>query len=211
MSLFDVSARAALSVLVRRLGLIPGVRIGLAVEARVRRGEPFAHLPPAVERRERLSRAQAGPAFVLYRVLRAQRLDEAGARALVAEALSAGAVAYLRHAIGPLRRSELATLGPLERQRWMDARAARFPNAEPHFEALGPDEVRFRIRSCRFVSLARDVGHPDLAPLFCAGDAHFFGTVEPDVMLDRPQTLADGGPECDFRIRFHPVERLVRR
>lgn len=202
MSSFDAPSRAALRVLVRRLGLWRALRVGLAVDRRVRRGEPFAHLPPPHDARERAARAQAGPAFVLYRVLRERGADDALARATVGDAVSAGAVAFLRRSIGPIRQDRLAAMSDAERARWVERRASRFPNAEPIFEVVGATEVRFRVPACRFVALAREAGHPELAPIFCAGDAHFFGTTQRDVVLERPHTLAEGGPDCPFRLRF---------
>ncbi len=48
--------------------------------------------------------------------------------------------------------------------------------------------------------LCAAAGVPELAPVFCAGDAHFFGTVEPDVLLERPQMIAEGAETCRFRL-----------
>jgi Amt family ammonium transporter len=47
-----------------------------------------------------------------------------------------------------------------------------------------------------------EAGVPELAPVFCKGDARFFGTVEPDVELIRPTMIATGGARCDFTLRF---------
>ena len=60
-----------------------------------------------------------------------------------------------------------------------------------------------------FVRLCREAKVPELTPVFCAVDASYFGGVEPAVSLERPTTLAQGGPCCDFRLQFvdeGPVE-----
>lgn len=198
----DPTKLPALRVLVRRLGFFEAVAIAITLERRVRRGEPFVHLPPATDRRERHARDQAGPALVLYRVLLERGHDPARARDTVADTVKAAAVAFLSRAIGPLRRASFATMSEPARRRWVTTRAARFPNAEPVFEVVDATQVRFRVHACRFVALAREAGHPDLAPVFCAGDAHYFGTTQPDVTLERPHTLAEGGPDCPFTLRF---------
>ena len=62
--------------------------------------------------------------------------------------------------------------------------------------------VRFTISRCRLAELARQTGHPELAPLFCKGDARFFGEIEKDVTLTRPPTIADGASHCHFHIAW---------
>lgn len=200
MGVFDPGSLTVLPVMVARLGVLETLRVAVAVARALRRGEPFAHLPPAHDARERDSRAQAAPALVLYRVLRARGHDDA--KAIVGEVVEAAAVVFLRRTLGPIRRADLAAMSEAERERWVRERAARFPNAEPRFESVGPEGVRFRVSACRFVSLSRAAGAPELASVFCRGDAKFFGTVERDVVLERPHTLAEGGPDCPFAIRF---------
>ncbi|MCA9546965.1 MAG: L-2-amino-thiazoline-4-carboxylic acid hydrolase [Myxococcales bacterium] len=166
----------------------------------MRRGEPFAHLPPPADAKDAGSRAQLGPAIVLHREL--TRRGHPEARAIVAQAVHAGALAFLGRTVGPISRQALGGMTPAERRTWLAALGERFPNATLSWEATGPDRVSFRVTACRFVALCRAVGAADLAPLFCAGDATFFGTVEPDVRLDRPHTLAEGGPDCPFTLSW---------
>ena len=73
----DAIDRAAFRVLWGHLGLWRALRLGVSLQRRVDRGEPFADLPPATDAREAGSRAQAGPAVLLYRLLR-----ERGRRAI---------------------------------------------------------------------------------------------------------------------------------
>lgn len=188
------------ALLITRLGPLTTLRVVAEVLRRQLRGEPFSHLPPADTPRERQSRAQAAPVILLYRALRA--LSAPAPLALVGDALELGAVAFLHKSLGPIRQAALAAMSEPERERWVAERAARFPNAEPVFHAVTASEVRFTVHACRFVALTHAAHHPELAPLFCRGDARYFGSVEPGVVLDRPHTLASGGPDCPFTLRF---------
>jgi hypothetical protein len=191
------------ALLIRRLGPLTTLRVAFDVTRRLARGEPFSHLPPPETPRERQSRAQAAPVFLLYRALTALQVRDA--TSLVADLVELGAIAFLTKSIGPIRKHDLARMSEPERQRWVQTRAARFPNAEPVFHVVSPTEVRFTVPACRFVTLAQAAGHPELAPLFCRGDARYFGSVERGVALIRPHTLASGGPDCPFTIRFAPA------
>lgn len=201
--MLDATERAALAVLGRRLGWLGALRVGVAVERARRRGEPFADLPPAGDAKEAGSRAQAGPAILLYRALR-DRVSADDARAITGEAVSAGALVFLRASLGPLRRAALAALDDAGRRAFAADRADRFPNATLTWDEVSADRVAFTVHACRLVTLVAHAGHPELAPLFCAGDAAYFGAVEPGVVLDRPETLAGGGAACRFSLRFAP-------
>lgn len=195
-----LSPLAVVTHLKRRFGLLGATSLMAEVALRLLRGEPFAHLSPADSEQERASRRQAAPAFVLYRVLARrgvqQPLEEAGT---IIELIG---VHFLKRALGPLEPTALAAMDEGARRRWIDARAAGFPNARPHFEEISARAVRFRIHHCRFVTLAHQVGQPELATLFCRADEAYFGKVERHVELVRPHTLARGGPDCPFELRF---------
>lgn len=199
----DPIKSAAVRVLVRELGWWRGLLTGLRIEWRVARGQPFAKLPPPADEKARLSREQIGPALVLFSILRG-RLDQARAIEVTSAVVEAGAIAFLSDSIGPLDRATLDGMSQRERDHFVRDRMDRFPNATVRFDHIGTDEVRFTVTSCRFVELCRAVGLAELAPLFCAGDATFFGQVEPDVVLIRPSTLATGGASCPFTLRYAP-------
>jgi hypothetical protein len=183
-----------------RFGLIGTASIMAELALRLLRGEPFAKLPPAASAAERASRRQAAPAFVLYRVLARRGVaDPFEATAAVVELAG---VHFLRRALGPLEPETFAAMDPTRRDAWIARRAASFPNATPVFEEVSSRAVRFRIHACRFVTLAQQIGEPHLATLFCRADEAYFGKVEPHVTLVRPHTLARGGPDCPFELRF---------
>jgi hypothetical protein len=169
------------------------------------RGEPFGHLPPATDWRERGSRQQAGDAVRLYRALRAL-LPEEEALSVAESVVSAGGVRFLQAAIGPLRRAELSAMSAEERRVFLEERGRRFPNAQPQWTRTDGDRVSFTIPACRLIELAAVAGHPELGPMFCASDARFFGEVEPDVHLERPTTLARGDGCCVFHLSWQATD-----
>jgi hypothetical protein len=62
--------------------------------------------------------------------------------------------------------------------------------------------LSFTVTRCRFPAICATAGVPELSPVFCAGDAKFFGTIEPEVELLRGTTIAEGAGSCGFEIRF---------
>lgn len=199
---------ASFKALGRRLGWWTAIRVGMALRQRVDRGEPFEGLPPSDDPKERASRDQIASAVVLYRLLQ-ERMSQPTALEIVAEVVEAGAHVFLKQAIGPLSRTLFDGLDEAARYQLLDQKVGSFPNTIYQIEEAGTDRVRFTVSACSFVRLCREAKVPELTPVFCAVDASYFGGVEPAVSLERPTTLAQGGPCCDFRLQFvdeGPVE-----
>jgi hypothetical protein len=192
----------ALRVLQRRVGFWRLVKIGLAIKRHTRRGEPFGSLPQTIDERERACRGQIGPAILLYRVLQETGFAPAEAFSITEDVAVASAMGLLKVAVGPLRSAELAAMSEGERLAFVSERGERFPNATIHWEQVTPTQVAFRVTSCRFSTLCAEAGAPELAPIFCKGDAVFFGSVEPNVVLHRDQTIASGADDCPFVLRW---------
>ena len=128
MALFDRTTWAALGILRRNLGLWTALRVGIAVERRVKAGEPFLSLPPAEDEKERGSREQLGPALVLFEEL-CGVVTSSEARRITADVVEIGAHIFLRQSIGVLDRSKLAAMDDAGRHAYVQARMSRFPNA----------------------------------------------------------------------------------
>lgn len=197
----DAIERAAFRVLVSELGWFGAVRVGLRVRLDAARGRPFGDLPPAVDDKERGSRAQAGPATLLYSAL-LPRMPRDEALRITGRIVEEGAMVFLGATVGELRREEIARLDDAERRTMLEERLDRFPNATASVEVVEADHVRFLVSRCRLVELVRHAGHPELAPLFCAADGRFFRELPDGVRLDRPTTLADGAEGCPFDLRW---------
>jgi len=194
----DIIDRAALRILWRHLGLVQALKVGIRITRRADRGEPFTDLPPAEGFSEVGSRAQAGPAILLYEEL--LRLGRTDAMEITSECVSEGAILFLGMSIGRIDREVMASLNEEAQQTWLEQTSRRFPNATLTWDEVGPERVRFTVSRCRLHTLTVEVGHPELAPLFCRGDAAFFSGE--GVRLDRPGTLAEGAESCPFTLTF---------
>lgn len=197
--MFRREERAAFGILLDELGLIDALRIAGRTQRDQLAGEPFGDLPPPEGRDERLSREQIGPAIILYRHLKREFSEERALR-VTERVVVEGAVIFLQRTIGRLRREELADLDHAERERFVREKGSRFFNATIEWNIIDEGEVKFTVTHCKFPGLCEEVGVPELAPVFCKGDGEFFGGVESDVELDRPHTIAEGGPNCPFHI-----------
>lgn len=106
--------------------------------------------------------------------------------------------------VPPLRRS-LATV-----TRWRGGRAvfmwlaqrslAGFPSPgwECRWIENSPTRVAFNLTRCFDLGVMRDLGVPELAPLFCAADDLLNEGVCPHLRWHRSGTLARGDRVCDF-------------
>ena len=198
---FSPDDRASLPVLLREVGLLDALRLGLRVKAAVNRGEPYLGWSEPADAKERDSRAQIGAAILLYRELNASR-GQAEALRITREVVVEAACAQLRRQIGPLRRQELERLAPEERETFARERGDKFVNADMVWGDINATGLSFTVTRCRFPAICATAGVPELSPVFCAGDAKFFGTIEPEVELLRGETIAEGAGSCGFEIRF---------
>jgi hypothetical protein len=171
------------------------------VRRAARAGEPFVALAAAADEREALSRAQIGPAILLYRVLR-ERIGAAEALRITGEVAAVAGCAFMREQLGPLDRSTLAALDADSRQAFAADKSARFFNADVTWESLTATSVAFTVTRCAFPPLCAATGVPELASIFCAVDERYFATVEPDVALTRPTTIAGGDATCAFGLHY---------
>lgn len=190
-----------LLVLRRKLGLWRALSVGLELERRVGDGEPFARdLGEPSDAGEAWCREQIAPAIVLYGLLR----ERAGDRALewTREVVLESAEVWMRHALGDLSIERWRSLDDAARMEFLASLTAQFRNMELADAAVAEDSAFFRVTACQFPRLCAEVGVPELAPVFCAVDAHFFGGVEKSIALDRPETLATGGEGCPFSLRW---------
>jgi len=193
--------RVAAPILIRRLGVLRSLRVGRRIRRAERAGEPFAHLDPPATEQDRLSREQIGPAILLYRTL-LEFVDRDEALSVCEEVVVEAAVIFLRESIGRLDRATIETLDEDAKQAFVKDRGEKFFNATVRWDQIDDEGVRFTVTACRFPPLCAECGVPELAPVFCKGDAKFFGTVEPDVTLTRTQTIAEGADVCPFALQW---------
>ena len=197
----DTSKFAGVPVLLNRLGLVEAIKIAWRIEREAARGEPWNALPEAVDQKEALSREQIAPAVLLYRAL-SETHDQQEALDIVRETAIAGGVSFLKKTIGIIDRNSLATKSEDEVNAWVEETAVKFFNADITFDTVSSERVAFTVSRCRFPELCKQVGVPELAPVFCASDEAFFGGAQPGVTLTRPETLARGGSCCPFDLTW---------
>ena len=196
--------RAALKAMSADFGLWETLKVGVMIAYRETLGHPFRTLSPTKDRRQRESRKQLGPAVLLYQHLSKSR-SRPLALEITARVIEASGHAFLSSVMGTLDPRALLEMEEIERSDYLRPKLERIPNAI--FSLSFTDkEVRFTVTDCAFVSLCHQLKVPELAPLFCAVDDHFFGGVVSDIKLSRATTIASGGETCPFIFSFKQEE-----
>src|SRR5947209_13608941 len=68
-----------------------------------------------------------------------------------------------------------------------------------------PERLSFNVTRCRYAELYRALGLADLGgSLSCQRDFALVEGFNPEITLERTQTLMEGAPYCDFRFRSRP-------
>lgn len=202
----------ALRVLIRNLGLWRALGVGVRIERRAARGEPWLALGEPRGVKEALSRAQIGPAILMFEELTKLMGDEVRAYEIAQAAVEASGVVFMRKNLGRLDRERLRAMTEAQREAFVSERSAKFFNADMRWDRIDAEEVRFTVTACEFVRLCAAVGQAGLASMFCAVDAAYFGGDKGGqggivgVKLTRPHTLAGGGADCPFSLRWQDNE-----
>ena len=190
----DAMTRAALTALIKEVGFLSTLKLGLKLTLRGIFTDPFKLLEGAVDDQEIRSRDQLRPAVLLYRILLEQR-SQVEALRITQEVVQASGRAFLNDVVGGLDIHSL--IASEHRETLLRKRLVAIPNASftLRFEE---DTLHFTVNACRFVGLCQQLGHPELASLFCSVDDAFFGHDLEGVSLERETTIANGGHHCPF-------------
>lgn len=189
--------RAAFKSLIDQIGVYQTISLLAWVVVDLIRGLPFKSLAKADSQKERDSREQLGPVILIYgRLCRIH--DQADALEITRKVVIASGRAFLAQVLKRLSIDTLISLPITERTAYLKPLLDPIPNAlyTLHFDE--ENRVHFTVKSCRFVELCATLGVPELTPLFCAVDDHFFRHDLPQVNLERATTLAHGGVSCPF-------------
>ena len=195
------SGIAAISLLNKRLGVLATTSVLGALMFRQVKGQPWRGLPSPADEKEKLTREQAGPAILLYRVL-CDRMPQQDALDLTADIATEGALIFLRQTIPTIRAAEMNALSDEQRLEFLQGIQGKFFNADAGDYTIGETDFSFLIQRCRFPELCKATGHPELAPVFCKGDGLFFERHQPEVLFSREHTLARDGQPCDFSFQL---------
>ena len=152
---------------------------------------------PIIERR----RIEAEILGHVYAVLR-ERLDEALAKAILGAAVSRSAIEQgqrFAEALGhPPDLKDLAEILP----NWTTG-----GSLELEVQHAAPDRLDFNVTRCRYAEMYREMGLGEIGHLLsCNRDGDFCIGYNPDMALERTQTIMQGASHCDFRYRLPPAK-----
>ena len=200
----------AIRVLQRHLGLLSTIRVllsfvwgsissnpytGIAANPR----NPDAPLGP----REHFTRHQLRPVLILDRALRnSLKMSQESALTLLTEVVAESGSRFIATQLKHPTEAQWKTMTTRERRGFTETILARFQNAEAEIITAPEHDVAFDVSFCHFVGLTHRLGRPDLAPLFCGADQHYYESSDNNITLVRQETLAQGDARCAFRFAF---------
>ena len=188
--------RQVVSSLFDQLGLYRTLLVLWSIVVEKCRYHPFKSLTPTKDPSESLARAHVRDALVLYRAI--DRRLEDNSESVFRTVMSKGAHAFLLSNIGWIDRPSYQKMSQQARQTWLSDLIHLFPNATATIDEASSGRVAFTVTRCRYVELARIAGYPDLANVFCAGDAAFFEAQPAGVEFERLVSIASGADHCPF-------------
>ena len=195
----------SLRLLKKELGLLGLGRLAFHMIFLQIKGEPFAQLPKAQDEGEIFSRRQIGPAIVLYKALRKLHSQDR-ALAIAEKIVIDSTLVFLRKAVGAINQSRIEGMDEEQKQNWLSKIAGQFLNATIRWNHIKLTELSFTITHCHFPVMCRETGVPELAPIFCKGDAVYFGQDQEGVKLTRPHTIAKGSDDCLFEMELVQIK-----
>lgn len=153
---------------------------------------------PILERR----RIEALVLKNVYEVLR-ERSGEEEAQAAIGEAVTRSAIEQGRNFAEELGRTpdlqDFADILPL----WTKDNAL-----EIEVLSQGKDHFDFNVKRCRYSEMYRDMGLGHIGHLLsCNRDGDFCIGYNPDMKLQRTQTIMKGASHCDFRYTLDAEEK----
>ncbi|MFQ5623601.1 MAG: L-2-amino-thiazoline-4-carboxylic acid hydrolase [Paracoccaceae bacterium] len=148
---------------------------------------------PILERR----RIEAGIVKPIYEEL-VRQLGAERARAIISAAVRRDAVAQARnYAESEGGRTSLLSFQKLHEQ-WKAGGALEMDVLEETEE-----RVSYNVTRCRYAEMYREMGLSEIGHLLsCGRDSVFCTGYDPDITLERTQTIMQGASHCDFRYRY---------
>jgi hypothetical protein len=195
------SAKIVLSILAKNIGVKACAGVLFDMARRAVLGEPWKGQARPQDTKERFSREQSGPAVLLYRAL-LSKVSNDRAIEITGEIIMEASILFLRAQIPVMQPNLLSTMSEKEREKYILNIADQFYNADLGRVEFTEDSFSYEIVRCRFPELMKTVGHPELAPLFCAGDAVFFDREQPHIDFSRTHTLSADAKPCDFSFQI---------
>ena len=151
---------------------------------------------------QKLSQQQMAPMIVLYDLLKEQGYDQQEAIEFLKGLGIEVATAFLNYNVPLIQKKDWAHKSLTVKNNQLKKIVSRFFNAEANAKVEEGDKFIMDVNFCHFAHYCRQLGYPELGPIFCAADRHFFETVQHDVKFERTQTLVKDGKPCDFRFEW---------
>ncbi len=192
-----LTAGYAITVLYRELGLENGTIALVKTIYHRLRGEPWRQLEPARSKKERQSRKQAALVIILYHVV-CELVSSEQAYLILLRIVEVGGCHFLKAQLPRIKRKKWLNMNPEDRNPTLQGWVSKFPNVTLGLFKAHQQHFKFQVNHCEFVTLTADCGYPELAKLFCAGDARYFEKEQPDVTFTRGATLAEHQRPCEF-------------
>lgn len=147
---------------------------------------------------EKLSQRQMAPLVILYRLLKEEGYSQEDALDYCLKISKEVAVAFLDYNVPPIRKKDWIGQPEEKKKRLLQKIANRFFNMTSINKLHPNDKFTIEVTGCKFAQYAKELGVPELGPVFCATDRYYFENFQPDVKFHRTQTLAIDGKPCDF-------------
>ena len=93
----------------KEVGLVQAISIAWELQCHLRRGEPWQSLFPVIDSREQASRDQAGPAILLYTILRS-RIGKDRALEITKTIIQIGALHFLKKIVPTFNKKSYQSL-----------------------------------------------------------------------------------------------------
>lgn len=193
----------ALSVLRKHLGLGEMAKLLIGFGWRSIWAKPFAELGRPADSADWFTRHQLEPVLLLQDSLRSSLgKSDNDALHILSDVVSQSGAMFIATNLTPPTREVWAGLDTTGRRSFVKAIMAQFENAETEIIDDPTAEASFDVTLCHFVRLTKQIGRPELAPLFCRADSVYFARPDAPIQLRRDKTIAGGDERCEFRFYF---------
>lgn len=199
------SAMIALDELRREFGLLTALNILGEVGRRNAMGLPFKVLPPPADAREKETRDELVPAVNLYQTLLA-RVDPERAFQIARRVILNSSLLHLRSIYPDFGGRNFLNLADGDAEKAAARLGADFAFADTQVLEMTKEKASFDVIKCRIPDVLAQVDATRLAGIFCEVDFIYFPIFEPDVHLERNQTIIRGGSVCDFRLSWKKLD-----
>lgn len=204
---FDItqSFPLAAKILIQNLGLLATLQVFILFGLKKISFKPFQSLrrEKPLARAEALTRHQLLPVLLLDSILTHRlKLKPEHSLAILKEIVAQSGALFIQYAMKSPNPAVWHRMGTEAKNQFASNGLKQFFNAETHVVQDPKASFGFNVSLCHFVTLTKELGRQDLAPLFCAADEVLFDRPELHVILKRDETLAQGHAQCAFRFQW---------